>query len=900
MSSKLHLKYLLPLLIIPLILITVWFRSGLIEGGGEEGIPFYNPSRTFTLSKSLWWDYNGGFPTLAWIAKTTFLMPSAFLFEVFKIPNFVLQALTFLILLSTGGLSMYLLTSNLLGRYQNKEKIALVASVFYIFNPFTMSQVWARGIGAQYFSFAILPLSSLIFLLGLKTKNYFYIFPFIFCNLIFSTAFSLSTFVMAFWTVITTILIYWIIINRRELKAVVFSSIFYVLIIFLWVITNLWWLLPLIISGNKIYFGKVDNLVENLGTLLGVSNNFPLDIIIRLLQKTYFFDPSAFSLIYSSLLFQVISWLLPTFLIIGLITIMRRFEFKELRLFIVLFGFGLVVSLGANLPFGPLFVWIFKQSPFLQSFRNPYEKFGLVYALAYSPIFAVGVTYCLERIFKKTNFKFLGLLTILFLICGIYAWPMWTGRVIAGPDKKVGLDIPNYYQILDKWLAENSRSYRVFMTPLWVGDGAFYQWNETKYQGIDPFMYLVETPQSSSSINLPFHHDFMMDLRKYMERLDTSASLALLRIKFLVDRKDSISITEDEKKHYQFLTSTIFPPNDDQTKLKSVCQNRRADSKANGLAGIVCELENEDLEDIRYLNLKILVDKPSTLDLAVRDRNEVRIRWYGKLDPEYTLKAGEWNYITIPLHAPSEYNSNIDFSKIYLLEIMAYRLDILDISVDEIILEDVKLDSGMQESVSSFDKMANFGKLDVFKFKDTNFPPEFGNLSSVETAKDFPELFNLVKVKKNSIDRIGFIVGLQNSDKDTKKLSEGFGNKLLEKEKISTTRYWIKLEGMGLIILSKTFHPEWKVIPGISKTELSGSFWDDMKFLRKNVLSEEDHFIVNGYANLWKVDSKNSQYAIIFMPQIIADIGLKISIFSVLFLIGLIGIWGIKKYIFLH
>ncbi len=78
--------------------------------------------------------------------------------------------------------------------------------------------------------------------------------------------------------------------------------------------------------------------------------------------------------------------------------------------------------------------------------------------------------------------------------------------------------------------------------------------------------------------------------------------------------------------------------------------------------------------------------------------------------------------------------------------------------------------------------------------------------------------------------------------------------------------------------------------------ELKGGLISDLKLLRRSVLGEDNHFVVNGYANLWKVEGESDQYALVFMPQVLADISMKISIFSVLFVVGISILWGAKKY----
>lgn len=898
MSTRLFLIF---LTLVSFLLTIIWFRSGLILGGGEEGLAFYNPSKTYELSKSMWWDYNGGFATLQWLPKITSFLPVSLLYAKLNFPNYLLQAITYFILILVGGISVYLLTLTLLeNKYNFGKTVAFVAAIVYILNPYSFSQIWGRSLNSQFFSFSLLPAALLFFLQGLEGK-FMYLFYLTLSSFVFSDAFGITTFVITYWIVLTVSLIYWVIINRKDRKKILHACVFFTLSLIFWLLVHSWWFLPTIISGGNIYSNKLVGLEENLGTLLGVSRSFTPDVIIRLLHKGYFFDATAYSPIYSTFIFQLISFLIPLFLTIGLIVAFMKKELKKFRLFILLFVLGLVISLGANPPLGWLFVWIFKQVPFLQSFRNPYEKFGLVYALAYSAVFAVGLIYIFEQKLKLSRVKFLGILAVLTFTCGIYAWPMWTGKVVSSPNSVPGIDVPNYYSQLNNWLDVNNKErYQIFMTPLWAGEGAFYQWNKTRYQGLDPTMYILDSPAISSSPKFPYFYDFMQSIRKYMESEDVAPALSLLRAKFLIDRKDAIMVTDSERDQYKFLTSTIYPTQGFESNLKIICSNMTTDSKTNDLAWIVCHIprEDSDLSKVKYLHVKVKTDLPADIRVALRDIKDVRINWNGRVDSDYRTYTNNWHYITLPLDTPSENDSRMDLSKTDILEVWANIQGSLEKSVGIINISEIKLDQGTKKEINEFKKVAEFGNLSVFEPVYFNPAPEFGSLSSINQVQDFAQLFAETNKKRNLTNKEGFVLMPQNTQKDLKSLPKDTSLQIIDKNKISDSRYWLKVngvQGQGLLLLSKNFHPQWKVITGVSKDKLSGNFFDDLKLLEIAVLPEDNHFVVNGYANLWKVGSTDTQYAIVFIPQIIADVSAKVSIVSIVVMIGFTTVWGLKN-----
>src|SRR5579862_9065683 len=93
------------LLAVCLLLPACWFHTGLIFGGGEEGLAYYNPVKTFELSKYMWWDLYGGFPTLAWVPHLYTFAILGFLYSQIHIPNVLLQGGLYAFLLFTGSFS---------------------------------------------------------------------------------------------------------------------------------------------------------------------------------------------------------------------------------------------------------------------------------------------------------------------------------------------------------------------------------------------------------------------------------------------------------------------------------------------------------------------------------------------------------------------------------------------------------------------------------------------------------------------------------------------------------------------------------------------------------------------------------------------------------------------------
>lgn len=192
-------RFLILLLLIPAIIVTIWFRNGLLHGGGEEGILYYNPQKTLQLSTSVWAELTTGSSIIVWLPKAPVIY-LAVLFEKTGLPPFFFQAILFYTLIVIGVLSVYYLTLNLLEKKEKTSLIPFIAALFYLLNPFTISQIWGRSLSTQYFAFSLLPLTLLLFDLGLKRKKYIFgLFLTLFSSIL-ATAFEFLTFIIVYWS----------------------------------------------------------------------------------------------------------------------------------------------------------------------------------------------------------------------------------------------------------------------------------------------------------------------------------------------------------------------------------------------------------------------------------------------------------------------------------------------------------------------------------------------------------------------------------------------------------------------------------------------------------------------------------------------------------------------------
>lgn len=484
---------LLILIFLCLLIVFLWFSKGLLFAGGEEGIPFYDLNKTIGIISFAWQDVAVGYPNQLVLNR----IPYFNIFKVFFLigfPGFLVQALHFFVIMAFGSISLYfLLRETVAKELETKNNIfklvPLVGAIFYLLNPFSMTQVWGRGLYLQFFPFALFPFMLLMLILGLRNKNFIYGILGLLASVFLAGSYGNPSYIFSQWVILFIYLIYYILRNKR-MKEILFSIIYFLFLMVGWMVVHMWWIYPFIKISSNQFVLALNNTEVNLGTLTDISKDYQLHSLLRLIHEGYFYRGQKYGESYSLLLFQLISWIIP------LVSIFSYKIFKSLKFclfFIMLFLFSLFMCLGSNPPTGWLFTFVFKTFPAFQAFRNPFEKFGVVLTIAYAPFFATGsilVSEWISKLFKKVNFKVF-LFGILILVCGIFLWPIWTGQFTAGGIKiSPWVEVPHYYAQTNDWLNKQPDDSRIIHFPINTGDGLRYSGWEYPYQGIEPGEYI--------------------------------------------------------------------------------------------------------------------------------------------------------------------------------------------------------------------------------------------------------------------------------------------------------------------------------------------------------------------------------------------------------------------------
>lgn len=496
------------ILIVCLLLTFIWFSKGLLFASGEEGIPFYNFNKTLNLAGTLWKENNTGYsgvPEIGIIPYYTFL---SILYNL-GVTDHILQAIHFLIIISTGTISFYFLLKITLIDELEKRKIlpgfqyvSLIGAIFYLFNPFSMSQIWGRSLYMQFFPFAFFPLFLTLYILGLKKKNFIYGFLATISSFLFSAAFGNISYVLSLWfLVLLYTIVYLLFLCSNKKRDVIFCLVFFVFNFIGWLLINMFWIFPFVkIASQQFAPSGLIDTEYNLGSLRAVSKSYPLPNLIRLLHTSYFFE-GMYGSSHTTIFFQIISWIIPFVSIFSLKVYKKMNIFK---FYAPLYLISFFICLGSNLPTGKLFEFIFTIFPFFQVYRNPFEKFGLVFSITYATFFAIGLIVLANKVknyFNKKTFFWRTIIIVMFLVNGLYLWPLWIGIFAGGYKINTWVKVPEYYRQANEWLNQQDGDFRMIHYPLLPGVGIRFNW-EHSYQGIEPSVFIFDKSSISRHMGI--------------------------------------------------------------------------------------------------------------------------------------------------------------------------------------------------------------------------------------------------------------------------------------------------------------------------------------------------------------------------------------------------------------
>jgi hypothetical protein len=515
-------------LLISLLVLSVWYKSGRFIGGGEVALHFWDIDRYINMYRWPWIEKGLGAPWVLALPKLPLL------YIINSIPSinvtWLHQSIFFLITLFLGTIGVYLLTLEIT-QEENRTQ-AFLAAFFYLFNPYTVSQVFGRFIYAGMLAWGFLPFFLLIVLKWLRKDRSFSLVKIATTFIIFSYVFSQPAYVIVYWLVAFLVFLSEFLVTKKN-RLILIKR--FITLFLLWLFVNAWWLYPYVTLGFS-SLEAVGGYKYNFDSLRGVSKYGTTSQILTLRQGFYIGEGGIFYPYYSQGVINILS-------IVALITAVIGWFLTKTKKYRVHFSvFTLVawfICKGTNRPLGYSFYnLLFSNFPITYGLRNPYEKFGIIWTLVYSILFALGAIWIINRA-KGAISKFA--IVVGFILISLFLGePIIDGTTFS---EQLYITVPEYYNDINLALNKDKNDGRVFMLPINYSDGVKYKWG---YEGVEPSEHLVDKPVLGSIYFESIYNN------RYKELYDTPISdprfyilLNELNISYLVFNNDNVNSTDD-------------------------------------------------------------------------------------------------------------------------------------------------------------------------------------------------------------------------------------------------------------------------------------------------------------------------------------------------------------------
>ncbi|OGM25382.1 hypothetical protein A2715_05030 [Candidatus Woesebacteria bacterium RIFCSPHIGHO2_01_FULL_39_32] len=537
-------KIFILLLLSSVLLTTILFKDKTILGGGESGVPFYNITRMFKDSSSSWLDGLLGSYIPQSVANYPYLKIFSFL-EVQGINGYVLQALFTFIALLISLVFFFLLTKEVFSNYPNSAY--LFSSFFYLFNFYSAMNIWNRFLLNFLLFYSVLPMFLWLYMRFLRSRNFVYLGLFLMLSFIFSYAFSSPGHIMIFWFLLLFISLFELMKDKKKVAQVKN----FVITLMLWLLVNFWWILQQAAyaisesfkSISTEYFSDVGNTIgfSFLSNVLGKFEN------LYLLKHGLFYNQEydfilKWPLIYKKPLLLIVEWMASLYILYWAINNRKRLS-VVFSLGLLLIGF--ILAKGNSPPLGEVFDFFFQRFSFVQFFRNPFEKLGIIPTMGFSLMIGPSLSDLAKKLSRQKPFLrvFIPLVSFTYIVV-ILGFPFWSGLVFTGSqaplnDPEVGLrvEVPSYYKDADNWLSLEDKDTRFMTFPL-GGEGIQYLWPKG-YLGVEESAILFENANISSVLAFPYYDKIASNLQKlFTKNIDFYKIASLLNARYLLFRPD--------------------------------------------------------------------------------------------------------------------------------------------------------------------------------------------------------------------------------------------------------------------------------------------------------------------------------------------------------------------------
>ena len=533
-----HFFAILLFAILATVLIFSWFRYGYLYGGGDVGIPAYDPGRILNIARFVWWDVSAPGTTVPQGLTSVPLQFVQAILQNLQVPFVIIQALFFWVILFTMGYGMFLMALTIFSK--EKVGLALLSGLFYMLNPYMMIQVWHRFIHNTFFLAAALPFFLIFFRSWIKNGRYSSLLLFLVANFIAVYIYGTIAFIVTIFTLLVFICGFEILFPWKGFANSGLILVRSFIGTVAWLVIHSWWLLP-VLNVAPAVLSSQHSVVDNLSTLLSISSQTIIPYSLLGVNPFYLYQEADFGKIYDTYFFRSLPWLSLIFLVPGFIRALKNGKWAPWALLATL---GVFLAKGATSPFGYPYIFGFSNFFPLGVLRNPFEKMGILIPFTYAILIPLGIEWYLENTGRKFKlFSRLSIAVILVLILIVNLWPMWLGKIFGKYEKLAFVQVPNSYIKADEYIKNQQKTGRILHLPLTISESATYNW-EYGYNGVESSqLYFNSLPSISRGLNTGKVDDALSALSQIfnLDPIKEDKVVELLQafnIRFLVLHKD--------------------------------------------------------------------------------------------------------------------------------------------------------------------------------------------------------------------------------------------------------------------------------------------------------------------------------------------------------------------------
>jgi hypothetical protein len=885
-------------MVVAALLLLIWFRNGTMLAWAEGGIPFYNPIKDYFMTSTAWYEYQLGnaAPTTVASSPLYFILSG---FEAIGTPPVAMQVTIFFALLTTSGVSMAYLAQELFGNRSRLVGLSsglfymLNPISMVLWHKFLLTYIFAyasfpllfylfvRLIHSRRYSYAFwFGVASLVFSYGLSSPGF--IVPLAGSLILYSGYWIVShrsyrnTIHAA--TATLTIIFLWFAMNSWWNLQLLFTAQY---------------------QFEQGFASSVSGDVATLNAV-SINYHSSPDNLIRLIYWYYtsYGGEVPWGWFYSNPLVIAVGFvplatgacalffgrrkaaIFPAMLLGTIIYFAKGSAPPAPAIFLWLFSNFEVFRIFRN----PVETF----GTFIPLAFSPLIGIGIV-AIA-TRLKSYLSRFCSSPATCKLPGAFgrIGSIVILLTLTSAYVYPMWTGAVFStssytptnNPSIGYSVVIPSDYSQVNSIMSKTPSLYRVMVLPLDNG-GITYNWRYG-YNGGDiaDELYRVPavsqsltyslfgTPYLTSSLNsaavsdpanfwklaaitnsryIVVSNDVNATDRQLVNpaviRSDFtgaySASVSGGRVNLTSSHVSSIPSTEgdvsmawaDATPKYILSVSPTAAAQDNSVI------NATADP-GNGGLGVWIQIPRNmtNMLSERYLEIWLRSSQGGSIYIEARDSLVHSATWDGRLNPNYSLRRGEWRLIVLPLDVPTEFiNTPGTFDRGNVTKLLVGMTN-LDHTLTNLEIGGMFLDQGsFSGSARNISLVGQFGQLTLYELDSSVFLPRIYPITGATIENSSGEfLSNLGEF--NPADT----AVVQSSEIQHNGIS--FPTSPLHKpnlsfQMVSPSLYDVQVNASSpyMLVLSETYNPLWRA---------SGPW---------GTIPESNHFVVNGYANMWYI-----------------------------------------------